>query len=132
MGRTLGWALGLTAAALALIATPAEAQVRVDIGVGTPTVGARVVIGGRPVRVVERVPVRREPVYVDRRGGPPSWAPAWGYRRQVQRAVYRNTREREYSRDVRDAREEYERDVRNARRDYERDLREAQRDRRRW
>ena len=127
MRRRLGWALG-AAGALVLLTAPAEAQVRVDIGVGTPNVGARVVIGDRPVYVVERVPVRRERVYVDRRGGPPPWAPAWGHRRQGRDRAY----EREYYRDLREAEREYARDLREARRDYERERREAERDRRRW
>ena len=118
MKRYAAWALGAGLMFVAY-AAPADAQVRVDIGVMVPHVGARVVVGGpRVVYVPQR---RYEPVYSrhdDR------WNRGRG------RGLEKR-RDREYYDDVRDARREYERDVREAQREYERDLREARRDRRR-
>jgi hypothetical protein len=104
-------------------AAPASAQVHVDVGVMSRNVGARVVVGG-PRVVYVPVDRYREPVYSRRVIYP---------RRDDRYYRGRNwdRRDREYYRDVREARREYERDLRDARRDYERDLREAERDRRR-
>jgi hypothetical protein len=117
MKRYAAWALG---AGLIFVgfARPADAQVRVDIGVIAPHVGARVVIGAprvhAPYRVYEPV-YRRDDRRDDRRGRGRGW----------------DRRDREYSKDVREARREYERDIRKAQREYERDIWEAERDRRR-
>jgi hypothetical protein len=51
MGRN-GWILG-AALVLAIYATPASAQVSVAVGIGTPHIGARVIVGGPPVYVVD-------------------------------------------------------------------------------
>ena len=118
MKRYAAWALGAGLMFVAY-ATPADAQVHVDIGVLVPHVGARVVVGGpRVVYVPQR---RYEPVYSPRHDDRWDRRPGRGWDR----------RDREYSRDVRDARREYERDIREAQREYERELREARRDRRR-
>jgi hypothetical protein len=52
MGRRGIWILG-AALGLALYATPAAAQVSVAVGIGTPHVGARVIVGAPPVYVVD-------------------------------------------------------------------------------
>jgi hypothetical protein len=52
MGRKGTWILG-AALVLALFATSASAQVSVAIGIGTPHVGARVIVGAPPVYVVD-------------------------------------------------------------------------------
>lgn len=59
MGRRLSWALGMGVVAV-LSAAPVSAQTSIDVGVWTPNVGGRVVIG-QP-RVVYAPPPR--PVYV--------------------------------------------------------------------
>jgi len=104
------------------LTAPASAQVRVDVGVSAPHVGARVVIG-RPAVVY--VPSRhREPVYYRE--------PIYSrYDDRWDRGRGWDKRDREYYKDVREARREYEKDLREAQREYERDLREARRDRRR-
>ena len=120
MKRHVAWVFGAGLMFVGL-AAPASAQVHVDVGVVIPHVGARVVIGGpRVVYVPDR---HRGPVYSRRdvysRGDD---------RRDRGRGLDR--RDREYYKDVREARREYERDVREAQREYERDIREARRDRR--
>jgi phytoene dehydrogenase-like protein len=126
MGRGAAWVLG-TGLALVLLATPARAQVHVDIGVVAPPVGARVVVGPPRVYVADRY---YEPVYAryDRH---------WRRDRSRERAkrereYYKDVREarREYEKDRREAEREYRKDVREARREYEKDRREARRDRR--
>ena len=129
----VGWILGAGLMFVAF-AAPASAQVSVDVGVFSPNVGARVVIGGP--RVVY-VPVERyrTPVY----------SRHLVYPRYPRRVIYpqrdryyygdrkwdgRGRLNSRYYRDVREARREYQRDLREARRDYERDVREAAR--RRW
>jgi hypothetical protein len=52
MDRRVVWILG-AALGLAMLATPASAQVGVAVGVGTPGFGASVVFGGPPVYVVD-------------------------------------------------------------------------------
>ena len=52
MGRKGIWILG-AALGLAIYATPAAAQVSVAVGIGTPHIGARVIVGGPPVYVVD-------------------------------------------------------------------------------
>jgi hypothetical protein len=105
------------------LAAPAGAQVHVDVGVLAPHVGARVVIG-RPA-VVYAPSRHREPVYAARYGA------RYDDRWDRGRARGWDKRDREYYKDVREARREYEKDLREARREYEKDLREARRDRRR-
>lgn len=122
MKRQVGWIVGAGFVFAGLLATPASAQVHVDVGVMTPNVGAHVVVGGP--RVVYVPAPYYEPVYL-RRG----FYPRRDDRGDRGRGWDR--RHREYYRDVRDARREYERDVREARREYERDIRDARRDRRR-
>jgi len=113
MGRGAAWVLG-TGLALVLLATPARAQVHVDVGVMSPSVGARVVVGAPRVYVLDRY---YEPVYApyDRH-----------WRRD--RASERAKRDREYYKDMREARREYEKDRREAEREYWKDFREAQRE----
>jgi hypothetical protein len=124
MGRSLALALG-TAAVLTVCATPAAAQVHVDVGVRTSNVGARVVVGGPRVVVVDR----------DDRG----YRRDRGWRRDDDRRW--SKRDREYEKDLREARREYEKErreaereylkeIREAEREYEKDMREARRDRR--
>ena len=122
MKRHVGWVLGAGLMFVAF-AAPADAQVHVDVGVMFPNVGARVAVG-RPRVVYVPVERYREPVYSRHVIDP---------RRDDRYSRGRNwdRRDREYYRDVREARREYERDLRDARRDYERDLRKAGRDRRR-
>ena len=112
MVRAGAWILG-TASALVLLATPASAQVHVDVGVVSPRVGARVVVGEPRVYVVDRY---YEPVYdrYDRNG-------RRGYGRRAKR-------DREYDKDLREARREYEKDRREAEREYWKDVREAERE----
>ena len=112
MVRGAAWVLG-TALALVLLATPASAQVHVDVGVFSPTVGAHVVVGDPRVYVVDRY---HEPVYVrhDRH-----------WRRDRDRGRHRD---REFYKDVREARREYEKDRREAEREYWKDVREAERE----
>lgn len=132
MGRAAVWVVGTGVAALVLFATPASAQVHVDVGVYSPRVGARVIVGPPPIYVVDR--------YYDpyRYGRYPRWD-----RRRDKRDDYRDLREarheyekdrreaeREYWKDRREAEREYWKDVREARREYEKDRREARRDRR--
>jgi hypothetical protein len=123
MKRHVAWIFGAGLMFVGL-AAPASAQVRVDIGVQTPHVGARVVVGAP--RVVY-VPVRhRGPVYARR-----DVYSRHDYRWDRGRGRGWDRRDREYYKDVREARRDYEKDIREARRDYEKDIREAQRDRRR-
>jgi hypothetical protein len=135
MKRGAAYVLGAGLALLAL-ATPARAQVHVDVGVLTPNVGARVVIGPPPVYVVERyrepvyvVERYREPVYVVEGRRPRGHGRGWSKR---EREYYKDVREarREYEKDRREAEREYLKDVREAEREYYKDLREARRDRR--
>jgi hypothetical protein len=121
MGRHFGWvfAVGL---AIWITPTPAAAQVRV--GVHTPNIGVSVAVGSPRVYVVDR----HDDPYYRYRGRPYRPAPIVVVH---ERDRYRGKREREYRKDVREARREYERDLREARRDYEQDLRDARRDRRR-
>ena len=102
-----------TASAFVLLATPASAQVHVDVGLFSPAIGARVVVGEPRVYVVDRY---YEPVYVahDRH-----------WRRDRRRG---RDRDREYYRDVREARREYQKDRREAEREYWKDIREAERE----
>ena len=113
MRRCLRWALG---AGLVMVgfAAPASAQVHVEVGVGTPRVGAHVVIGQPRADVVERYyePVYYEPVYVQR-----------VYVPHDRRCKHEHHGWRQHER-------EYYKDVRHARGDYEKDRREAGRDRR--
>jgi hypothetical protein len=105
--------------AAAMMATPAHAQVHVDIGIRTPGVGARVVVGRPHVYVADRY---YRPVYVPRgRYVPP---PRGRYYRDVREARH------DYAKDRRKAEREYRKDLHEARRDYERDIRDARRDRR--
>jgi hypothetical protein len=122
MKRYAAWALG-AGLVVAASAAPASAQVHVDVGVIAPHVGARVVVGG-PRVVYVPAPRYYEPRVVRH----PGRGRALGhYKRGWDRY---DRRDREYYRDVAEARREYERDIRDARRDYERDIREAARDRR--
>lgn len=116
MKRYAAWVVG---AGLMLVAsaTPAKAQVHVDVGVIVPHVGARVIVGGPRV------------VYVPSRHYEPRRASR--YDRWDRRGRGWEKREREYYKDVRQARREYERDIRQAEREYREDLRDARRDRRR-
>jgi len=113
MRRCLRWALG---ASLVMVgfAAPASAQVNVEVGVGTPRVGAHVVIGQPRAYVVERYyePVYYEPVYVQR-----------VYVPHDRRCRHKHHGWRQHER-------EYYKDIRHARREYEKDRREAGRDRR--
>ena len=52
MGRKWIWIVA-AALGLAFYATPAAAQVSVAVGIGTPHIGARVVVGAPPVYVVD-------------------------------------------------------------------------------
>ena len=108
-----GWVLG-AGVALVVLATPASAQVHVDVDVLTRHAGARVVVGAPRVFVVER---QYEPVYVPHRRH---------WRRE--RARDWEERDREYHKDMREARREYEKDRREAEREYLKDVREAQRE----
>lgn len=126
MRRRTAWVLG-AGLAFVVLATPARAQVRVDVGVVTPNVGARVVVGAPRVYVVDRYD---EPVYVPydrhwRRERGREWA-------KREREYYKDVREarREYEKDRREAEREYLKDLREAQREYEKDRREARRDRR--
>lgn len=113
--------------AFVLFATPASAQVHVDVGVLTPHVGTRVIVGAPRVHVVER---HYEPVYVPhRRHWKRERVRDWAER---EREYYKDVREarREYEKDRREAEREYLKDVREAEREYEKDRREARRDRR--
>lgn len=129
MGRIVSGVLG-GLFGLALLATPAAAQVHVDVGVITPNVGARVVVGAPRVVVVDPYAYG----YYDPR---PVYVPAYRYSRgPAARARGREFRQdmrkarREYARDRREAARDYRRDVRDARRDYDRARRDAWRDRR--
>lgn len=123
MGRRTGWVLG-AGFSLVVLAAPSSAQVHVDVGVLTRNVGARVAVGAPRVSVVDRY---YEPVYVssDRH-----WRGRHGAKHQ--REYYKDMREarREYEKDRREAEREYWKDVREARREYDKDRREARRDRR--
>jgi hypothetical protein len=115
-----------TALTLGFSVTSAEAQIHVDVGVITPSVGARVVLGAPRVHVVERY---YEPVYnpYERRGRRDrEWA-------KREREYYRDLDKarREYEKDRREAEREYLKELREARREYEKERREASRDRRR-
>ena len=90
-------------------AAPASAQVNVTVGIGTPRVGAHVVIGQPRPYVVERVyePVYYEPVYVER------VHVVHDHRCKHKHAHGWGRHERDY-RDARYARREYERDRRIA------------------
>ena len=124
MKGKLGWTLG-AGLALAVSTVPASAQVRIDVGVHTPNVGARVSIGG-PRVVVARPPVYRvgPPVVIrqdrGRRGrgwgGPPGLAVA---------------RERHYQNALRKAEKNYYKSIRRAQKNYEKDVRRYERSRRR-
>lgn len=123
MGRFLG---GMVAAALLIGAGATAASAQVRVGIDTRDFGVNVAIGSPRVYVVDRYD---EPYY---RPYPP--VPVRGYVYERGRDRYdrgRAKRDREYRRDVREARREYERDIREAQRDYRRDIREARRDRRR-
>jgi hypothetical protein len=111
MVRGAAWILG-TAWAFVLCATPASAQVHVDVGVFSPAVGARVVVGEPRVYVVDRY---YEPVYVP-------------HDRHWKRGGRGRDRDREYYKDIREARREYEKDRREAEREYWKDVREAERE----
>lgn len=137
MGRVAVWILG-AGVVLVGLASPARAQVYVDVGIWTPHVRARVatappvvyaprVVYAPPVYVPSRrvVPV---PVYVasDRYTGRRTrgWGrPGRGYARDVYAA------RREYARDRARAERDYAEDLREARRDYERDVRSGRRGR---
>jgi len=110
MGRGVGLVMG-TAFAMALMAAPAKAQVHIDVGILTPSLGARVVVGRPRVHVVQRY---YQPVYVPRG-------------RYSSRDRDRYDRDR-YDRDLREARRDYAREIREAQRDYRADLRDARRD----
>ena len=113
MGRVAAWAIG-SGLALVLLATPATAQVHVDVGVVAPHVGTRVVVGAPRVYVVDRYD---EPMYT-----------AYDRHWRRDRAKERAKNEREYYKDMREARREYEKDRREAEREYEKDRREAERE----
>lgn len=117
MGRGAGLVMG-TAFAMALMAAPAKAQVHIDVGILTPALGARVVVGRPRVHVVERY---YEPVYVPR--GRYSSRDRDRYDRDVREA------RRDYAKEVRKAQRDYRKDLRDARRDYERDRRQGRRGR---
>lgn len=131
------WVLG-TGFALVMCATPADAQVHVDVGVVAPPVAARVVVGPPPVYVLDPY---HGPVYGPYQG---YWTRDRGWERaKWQRQYYKDIREgrreyekhrreaeREYWKDRREAEREYWKDVREAQREYEKDRREARRDRR--
>jgi hypothetical protein len=117
MRRCLRWALG---AGLVMVgfAAPANAHVNVEVGVGTPRVGAHVVIGQPRTYVVERVyepvyyePVYYQPVYVERVYVP------YDRRWKGNHAHGWHKHEREYYKNVRHARREYEKDRRTGGRD---------------
>jgi hypothetical protein len=112
MRRVATWMLG-AGLGLALFAVPAEAQVHVDVGIFTPRIGGHVVVGAPRV------------VFVDDRYYYPAYRRYDPYRRR-DRGRWRD--DREYYRDLRDARRDYEREVREARREYQRDVRDARRD----
>ncbi len=112
MRRSAAWILG-TGFAFVLLATPASAQVHVDVGVLAPPVGARVVVGAPPVYVVDGY---YEPLH----------RPYDGYWRRDR--GWRQKRDREYHKDIREARREYEKDRREAAREYWKDRREAERE----
>lgn len=124
MGRAVGWLLG-TGFAVVLLAAPASAQVHVDIGVVTPNVGARVVVGAPRVYVAERY---YQPVYGWYSHPSDSRRDRWRDRRDYAKDL-REAR-REYEKDRRDAEREYRKNVREAQREYEKDRRQARRDRR--
>jgi hypothetical protein len=107
------WRFG-TAFALVVMATPASAQVHVDVGVVASPVGARVDVGSPRVYAVDPY---YEPVH-----GPDN-----RYRRR-DRGWERSKRQREYHKDMREARREYEKDRRKAEREYWKDRREAERE----
>ena len=114
MRRRLLWALGM-GLVMVVFAAPASAQVHVEVGVGTPRVGAHVVIGQPRAYVVERhyEPVYYEPVYVER----------------VHVVHDRHCRGKHGHGWRKHEREHYT-VVRHARRDYEQDRRRGGRDRR--
>ena len=103
MRRRLLWALGAGFVVVGL-AQPASAQVHVAVGIGTPRVGAHVVIGQPRPYVVERVyePVYYEPVYVER------VHVVHDHRCKHKHAHGWNKHEREYYKDARHARRDYE------------------------
>lgn len=113
MGRGAAWVIG-AGFTLLFLATPASAQVRVDVSVLVPPIGVRVGVGAPPVYVVDPF---YAPVYTprDRHWGPDR---RWG----------RASRQREYHKDVLEARREYEKDRREAEREYWKDRREAERE----
>ena len=109
-----------------------SAQVRVDVGVTSPRVGARVVVG--PPRVYQTR--YYEPVY---RPHDRYWRGDRGRSRthhkdirEARREYEKDRREaqREYWKDRREAEREYLKDVREAQREYDKDRREARRDQR--
>jgi hypothetical protein len=107
--------------ALIVHATPAAAQVRVDVGIRTPNIGARVIVGQPRVVVVDRV-------YEDRRyrrERDDDWRDDDDRWRGDRR---RSKRDREYDKDLREARREYEKERREAEREYLKEIREAERE----
>jgi hypothetical protein len=98
------------------LAVPASAQVHVEVGVGTPRVGAHVVIGQPRPYVVERVyePVYYEPVYVQPVYVERVYVP---YDRRWKGNHGWGKHEREYYKDAHHARRVYEKDRRKGGRD---------------
>jgi hypothetical protein len=135
MKRYWLWALGV-GVALTMHATTAAAQTRVDVGVFTPHVAARVSVGAPRVYVVDRadrfdrgrwvwIPERwpRQRRYVRDYYDPYPYYRDRGYRRDWIRA------DREYYQVVRKARRGYYKDARKAEREYAKDRRQAARGR---
>jgi hypothetical protein len=108
----LVWAFGAGLVMMGF-AAPASAQVQIEVGIGTPRVGAHVVIGQPRPYVVERVyePVYYEPVYVER------VHVVHDHRCKHKHAHGWGKHEREYYKEVRHARREYEKDHRKGGRD---------------
>ena len=125
MGRSLALVLG-AGLVVALSATPAAAQVHVDVGVRTSSVGARVVLGAPQVYVVDRDDDDRD-YRRDRRSRHDDnrW---WSKRdREYDKDLWEARREYEKKRD--EAEREYEKKRHEAEREYQKDLREARRGR---
>lgn len=100
--------------AMVLLATPAAAQVHVDVGVLTHNGGVRVAVGAPRVYAVDE---DYEAIYVPD-----------DHHSKRERARERAKHEREYYKDIREARREYEKDRREAEREHLKDRREAERE----
>jgi hypothetical protein len=138
MKRLFRWPFGAAALA-ALVSTPAAAQsVRVDIGIRTPQVGARVVYGPAPAYPVAWAVQSGWDV---RRADPTFWRrlddydrESWLLWREYDRRHWKDVRaaEREWLRWQRERQREFEKWRRAYRREAVKDAREARREWLKW